>query len=185
MIADWKKEIAVAWYVQNEIDKLDTQKIWRYYLPKVAATEQDLVEAETALGHPLDARYREFLKFANGWRCFFQYVDIFGTEELIGGTMMHRAHILFNEIVPALSTSGVAMSDLLPIAVSSNDKDLFVIVKPGGPQPGTIVWFAGYEIERFPTFDDYFLAMVDYNRLRYEKFQKGEIPIHKGNHSSR
>jgi hypothetical protein len=32
-------------------------------------------------------------------------------------------------------------------------------------QPGMVVWLAGSEIDRFPSFDEYFMAMVDYDRL--------------------
>ncbi|MFL2443764.1 SMI1/KNR4 family protein, partial [Bacillus thuringiensis serovar israelensis] len=31
-------------------------------------------------------------------------------------------------------------------------------------RPGEIIWFAGEEIDRFENFDEYFLAMIDYNR---------------------
>ena len=175
MITDWKKEIAVAWYVQNETSKLDTAKQWNYFLPNVAATEEEVVRVEEALGHPVDARYRGFLKFANGWRGFYQRVDLFGTAELANGAPMHLAMSLLRAIEPeALEKSGVQEEQLLPIAVSSSDLDLFVITRPPSPQPGVVIWFAGYEIQRFTSFDEFFLAMVDYNRLRCERFRIGQ-----------
>jgi hypothetical protein len=36
--------------------------------------------------------------------------------------------------------------------------------------PGVVIWFAGYEIERFANFDEYFLAMMDYNRRELRRF---------------
>jgi hypothetical protein len=171
MITDWKKEIATAWYIQNETSKLDVEKQWDYYLPSLAATEQDLTFAERIIKHPLDLRYRQFLSFANGWRCFYQRVDLFGTKELIDDRM-RSAMSLMEEIAPEVfAKSGVVKSQLLPIASSSTDIDLFVITRPISLHPGRVIWFAGEEIDRFATFDAFFLAMVDYNRLRYARFK--------------
>ena len=171
MITDWKKEIVVAGLVQEETAKLDIQKQWDYYLPNVAATERDLLRTETILEHPLDPRYREFLKYANGWRCFYQRVDLFGTEDLGNGVSMQMAYLLLDAIAAeSLGNSRLARADLLPIAVSSTDVDLFVMTHPASSDPGIVIWFAGYEVQRFVRFDDFFLAMVDYNRLRYQRF---------------
>ena len=63
-----------------------------------------------------------------------------------------------------LKESGVVRQELLPIAVTEFDKDLFVLCLPNSSRPGEIIWFAGEEIDRFKNFDEYFLAMVDYNR---------------------
>lgn len=175
MIGDWKKEIAVAWYVQNESAKLDTQGLWRYSLPKVAASEQDLAQAEEILGHSLDARYRDFLSYANGWPGLLQDIDLFGTAELCGPPMQ-RAQDILEAIDPAVwSESAIAVTDLLPLGLSSGHNDLFVVIKPHSEKAGVVIWFAGYEIERFASFDEFFLAMVDYNRLRYERLRNGEM----------
>ena len=172
MINDWKKEIAIAWHVQNETAKLDKNKLWDYYLPKVAATEQELVETETVLGFALDPRYREFLSFANGWQRVFQDVDLFGTAELRGGRAMGEVFSALEDIdSEVLAKSKLIRSDLLPIGYSSEQSDMFVMLRSNSVNAGTIVWFAGYEIERFARFDDFFLAMVDYNRLSYEGFR--------------
>jgi len=172
MIRDWKKEIAVAWYVQNETAKLDNNKLWDYFLPKVGATEQELAEADAVLGYPLNPQYREFLTYANGWRCFLQRIDLFGTDELRDARAMQEAYSALEDIDPeSFAKSDVVISDLLPIGLSNEQSDMFVMLKPGSPNAGTIIWLAGYEIERFPTFGDFFLAMVDYNRLRFERLR--------------
>jgi hypothetical protein len=38
-------------------------------------------------------------------------------------------------------------------------------------QPGMVGWLAGSEIDRFPSFDEYFIATVDYNRLEVQHLQ--------------
>ena len=136
MIADWKKEIAAAWHVKDETAKLDVQNLWEYHLPRVAATERELAEVEAVIGHRLDARYREFLSFANGWKCFYQMVDLFGTAELSGGGLMDAAQEILVEILPESFKQGpIAKSELLPIAVSQTDRDMFVMTRPGGAFP--------------------------------------------------
>lgn len=172
MIRDWKKEIAIAWYVKNETANLDTDGLWEYPLPKVAATEQQLAEAETTIGRKLNQRYREFLSFANGWRCFYQDVCLFGTEEFANGPLMVAADFALQESVPdGLKLKNAKAGDLLPIAKSTTDRDLFAIGLPNTSVDGQVIWFSGGEIERFARFDDYFLAMVDYNRVEYQNFK--------------
>jgi hypothetical protein len=78
-----------------------------------------------------------------------------------------------------LAKSGVRREQLFPISATQSDRDLFVIVPSVSGSPGIVIWFAGEEVERFPTFDDYFLAMVEYGRqdLTWLKEQaKGERP---------
>lgn len=175
MITNWKETLAVAWRVVSETEKLDTEHLWEYRLPRVAAAEKDVKEAEAALGHSLDVRYGNFLRAANGWPCFYQSVDLFGTQELLGSKAMQSATAMLEEIVPeALEKSFLRHVDLLPIAVSRDDKDLFVMSRPDSNRPGVVIWFAGAEVERFPDFDEFFLAMIDYNRLRYQRLLKKE-----------
>lgn len=71
-----------------------------------------------------------------------------------------------------LVTADLQRADLLPIAATRQDKDLFVLVKPGAKQSGSVVWFAGTEIQRFDGFEEYFLVMVDYNRSQIEITQQ-------------
>lgn len=173
MIRDWKQEIAVAWHVQNESAKLDTQKIWQYSLPRVAATEQELVDAEGTLGHTLDPRYRDFLAFANGWAGVMLDIDLFGTAELCGDAMQRARDILESIDEAVIESISVTRAEMLPIGLSAYQHDLFIMPRPNTPIVGTVIWLAGYEVERFATFDDFFLAMVDYNRLRYEELRDG------------
>lgn len=63
-----------------------------------------------------------------------------------------------------INSSGFKREELLSIAVSDSDKDMFVISNLKSNNPGIVIWFAGEEIERYISFDEFFLAMIDYNR---------------------
>lgn len=87
---------------------------------------------------------KQFLKHADGWRGFFQWVDLFGTKELLGTVCVEARKTL--ELLSrgrALAALGVEAADLLPVAASTKDTDVFVIVKPERALAGTVIWLAG------------------------------------------
>jgi hypothetical protein len=163
-MADWRKQIAIAHLVKKRVAELDVEGMWPHCLPEVAATPEQLVQVEALIGEPLDAKYREFLGFANGWKAFYHSVDLFGTDEFVSGSNAHLTKELLGSLEPLDQLCGLAASDVLPIAVSQDSIDLFVITRRHTQNPGEVIWFAGQVIDRFPNFDEYFLAMVDYNR---------------------
>ena len=173
MITDWKQEIAVAWLVKQAVMEADKKKIWPYHLPEVAAMETEIQKTELSLGYALDQRYREFLKYANGWRGFWHTADLFGLDDLTGDPNHDNAEFVVSMLDDGvLAKSRVHREQLFPISATQFDKDLFVIVPSGSRSPGMVIWFAGEEVERFPTFDDYFLAMVEYNRIALSRFKE-------------
>jgi len=171
--SSWKDKIAVMYLVQNEIQRLDKLGIWQYYYPEIAATEKQLATVETHLGHSIDRDYRDFLLCANGWKCFTQSVNLFSTGDLTGSSLMDYAMamltILDEENV--IKASGFTRAELLPIAATFEDRELHVITRPTSRKPGIVIWFSGEEIERFPNFKEYFLAMTDYNRLEIDRLK--------------
>jgi hypothetical protein len=172
MIEDWKQAIAVAWLVKEAMMELDHGKLYSYHLPEVAATEEQIRLSEEHLGFKLDPRYRGFLRYANGWKCFLQTTDLFGTEDLVRGPRNECGQFLLSMLDhDVLQKSGAKRTELLPIAASFRDRDLCVIFRPDSPKPGVVLWFGGEEIERFASFDHYFLAMTDYNRLEVQRFK--------------
>lgn len=160
-------------YVKQALAEVDVTNLWPHHLPSVAATDEQIRAAEQHLGFALDARYTTFLRYANGWRGFIQTVDLFGTDDLSGSELMAYARSLLGFVEPeVLALSKLRRDDLLPIAATRHDKDLFVLVKPPAHDSGTVVWFAGTEIQRFDGFEEYFLSMVDYNRSQVELTRK-------------
>src|SRR5688572_8111255 len=91
MITDWKPELAVLWSILQQTEELDTGRVWQYHLPRAGATREEIEGVSRRLGFALDARYANFLRYANGWPDFYQSVDLFGTGELLGGALMDQA----------------------------------------------------------------------------------------------
>ena len=165
-MTDWKSRIVQLVLVKEGIAEVDTKGLWEHHLPAVAATESRLRAVEARLAEPLDPSYRAFLLHADGWPAFYQTVNLFGSDDLIGRRHGLRAAEVLSYVDEAVLIQGdLRREELLPIAVSDIDLDLFVMTRRSSSQPGMVVWLAGSEIDRFPGFDEYFLAMVDFNRL--------------------
>ncbi len=167
----WEDEIAVAVLVRQDLQVADTVPLWEYDFPRVAATQEDVRDAERALGFALDEQVREFLLRADGWESFYQDVDLFGTPEFRGAGHWGIAHDYLDEAEAAgvLASSGLEKKDVLPIAACDEQSDLFLMVRPTAQQPGRVLWLAGDLIDEFPTFEEYFLAMVDYTRYSLKR----------------
>lgn len=158
--------------IKQAIADADAKMIWEHRLPGVRASEEELATLEQSLGERLDPRYREFLSYAGGWPAFHQMIDLFGPRDLAGGERLANATRLLSYIEPIVfESSGLRRQDLLPIAASREDLDVFAIARRSAPEPGIVVWFAGTEIERYPNFDEYYLATMDYARQELEQLR--------------
>ncbi|MDV7459835.1 SMI1/KNR4 family protein [Acinetobacter baumannii] len=175
---DWTQKIARLALVKNSLYEADTKKIWPYYLPELAATIDDIIKTEIILGEEIDKFYKSFLLYANGWKGFYQYVDLFGLTDLIEGEKKKYALDLLNIIdITYLSKKGICRTDLMPIAATLIDKDIFLIGKPNSSIAGEVIWYAGEEIEIFKNFNEFFLAMIDYNIEEVNDLKSGLVDI--------
>jgi hypothetical protein len=165
---DWKRELVIAHLVKQKIAEVDADGLWENTLPGVAASEEELLALETRLGYVLDSQHRAFLLHANGWRAFKNHVDVFGVSDFVGGQRAARAADLVETLEPLNELCGFDRSDLLPIAVSSDDIDVMLMTRPHTTTPGKVLWLAGGLVDTFSGFDEWFLAMVDYNLLNYQ-----------------
>ena len=154
---NWHVEIVQLYNLKQRLDAADNEKLYTLTLPSVAASEQALSVVEARLGFCLDGEYKSFLQHADGWQHFFHKVHLFGTRELSGYGLYTRANKLLQSLHdPVLSAP---KSSLMPIAVSENDIDLFVLDRSSETQSQPVIWFAGGEIERFSSFNDFWVGM--------------------------
>lgn len=169
MTYDWRPEIVRLVQLKQAIAEADAHGLWEFHLPGVAATPADLDALETTLGARLDGQHRELLRYANGWPSFMQSVDLFGVDDLAGGPRMDVARSALDSIEPVvLHGAGLRDTRLLPIAASTVDLDVFVMPVINAAAQPPVVWFAGSEVDRFPTFHDFILAMIGYNQRELE-----------------
>jgi hypothetical protein len=171
MIDDWPSEIVTAVTVRQYLDAVDD--LYEYPLPEVAADERQVAAAERTVG-PLDPGYRAFLTYANGWRSFLQKIDLFGTEQLLGATPAKAAQEALAALDDDVSAQiGFDLSEAHTIGASEAQTDLWLIGRPGTRRAGEVLWFWGSDFEDYPSFDEFFLAMVDYNRLELQRATGG------------
>jgi hypothetical protein len=121
------------------------------------------------LGFPLHPQHRQFLLHANGWHAFVHDIDVFGVEDFLGGPRAGAAVELIESLEDLASLCGFGQDDLLPIAVNMTSIDVIVLTRPHTETPGKVFWLAGGVVDQFPDFQEWFLAMVDYNRHEYAR----------------
>ena len=63
--------------------------------PEVRATLRQVKDAERQLGFEFPEDYKDFLLHANGWNCFYQYVDVLPLHDLLNASDIHRS-IMYN-----------------------------------------------------------------------------------------
>ncbi|MBP3610218.1 MAG: SMI1/KNR4 family protein [Lachnospiraceae bacterium] len=163
----WKERLVEMLMVRNELYKADKGQLWEYHYPEVAAELSEILLAQEKLKIKLSQDYIDFLLCANGWKCFYQLVDLFGTKDFEAKNMSLAKMLLNTELEYDESLNDIK-EYLFPIAVSRTDKDLFVMVLTEGSEYGQIIWLAGGEIERFLSFSDFFEAMIEYNKEELE-----------------
>ena len=169
---DWRREIITLCLVKKRLAKVNTGRTpsWPFCYPENPAPEEDLRSFDLTLGSRLDPCYRAFLSHANGWVGFFQRNDLFGTSDLLGGSKNDKARELLASIDNIAEMTGYEKSDLLPIAVSQFEINVFLLTKPSSKTPGKVLWLAGGLIDVYPHFDKFYLAMIDYNRREIQRF---------------
>lgn len=159
----WKERLVEMLTVRNELYKADKGHLWEYHYPEVAAEISEILLIQERFQIKLSQDYIDFLLCANGWKCFYQLVDLFGTKDFETQNMSFAKMLLNIELGYDESLNDIK-DYLFPIAVSQTDKDLFVMVLKKGREYGQIIWLAGGEIERFLSFSEFFEAMIQYNK---------------------
>lgn len=170
MTNSWIALIAQMGLIKQRLAEHDKKGLWEHHLPRVAATEARLQTLERHLDEPLAPDYRAFLRHADGWNAFYQTVNLFGVDDLLGSARFDQAAAMLGRLEDnaILRASSLHRHQVLPIAATSVDLDLFVITRTSASQPGSVIWFAGEEIDRFINFEEFFRAMMDYERAELQ-----------------
>jgi hypothetical protein len=144
--------------------------LWPYHLPELKATDEQIARVEDDLGVELPSSYREFLRHANGWRGFFQTVDLLGCDDLTGGRYQEYYRSLVDALrPPERAAAGLSAERQICIGATLVDRDLFVLSYPADGSP-KVIWTAGEEVDRWCDFEDFFRSMIEYNRRELQHF---------------
>ena len=164
----WPNYIGWGAMINQARMEADWKGLWDYAIPHLHATEDAVASTEAQLGFRLPESYRGFLLASNGWPCFFQNMSILSTSDLLSGEL-HKAsqtQLESEECVEAMAADGVIAADHFPVAASLVQTDVALMGKPGTPAEGTVSWVRNGEvIERYDDFLDYYLSMMELNKL--------------------
>lgn len=175
MAHSWAEDVGLGRRINHARLEADVKHLWGYSLPKVRASEEEVVQAERQLGFRLPESYRTFLLAANGWPNFYHDVAIFSTRDLVGGPLYDSARIPLElpECVEAMASHGVIAEDQFIVAASELDEDIFLMGKPGTTSEGKVAWYAdGQVIDRYDDFHDFYMAMLEYNKRNARRFRE-------------
>jgi hypothetical protein len=170
---NWTDAIGEMISVRRRMKDVDRRGLWGYSPPEPPATEDRIERAESAIGERLPDEYRGFLQHAAGWMGIYQRVDLFGPEDLYRGERFDsgkNAVLRLEDSV--LAVNGYRRNQLVPIALSRDDLDLFVLIAGHHKDSGKIAWFAGAQVDLFGGFVDMFSSLLGYNRVEVDELAK-------------
>ena len=162
---NWKLAIVALARAKELVNTHDKYNAFPWHLPRVAATADRIAEAEHASGITFSDDYRSFLQHADGWKSFNISVDLFGTEDVLEG----RAKSVKQReaIASYIDTVGLSAHDVLPIAASETETDVFLLVSAANTaMPGKVLWWGDEEIEHFEDFWSFFVTIIGYTENR-------------------
>ena len=178
----WPNYIGWGAMINQARMEADWKGLWDYAIPHLHATEETVARTEARLGFRLPESYRNFLLAADGWPYFFQNMSILSTSDLLGGDL-HEAgqtQLELEECVEAMAAGGVIAADHFPVVAAREQIDVALMGKPGTPAAGTVSWVRGEVIERYDDFLDYYLSMMELNKLDTADLKKDFGPKPEG-----
>ena len=131
----------------------------------LAATEDELIACEHALGFRFEEHHREFLKFANGWERFSGTIDLFSTQDFLGSDRFNTALQWIREFdSEVFGSNAVDRERLFPIGKGEGSTSLLIMKRKEERLDSVVLWFANEPTEEFPSFDAMFVSFKEYTK---------------------
>lgn len=151
-------------------------------LAGIAASPEQVAEAEARLGHSLDPLHAELLRAGNGWpHTLLTDGTLFATDDLGGSELWNRAvegiKIAYDELADQLPPR----HEVYPIASFPFDRHI-VAVWQGGPLTDgghPVLWFDGGVTEQWDNIWEWWLSMLASRKRTIEtisKYLEGQEP---------
>ena len=183
-MANWPVMIVGMTLINNALNKTDRKNLWEYNLPKLRMGRgtEAVYEIQKKLKVKFSKEYEEFLIETDGWNCFFQEVDLFGTSDLEPDSdKMKRAMRMLERKRAKDSELRKMKGKLLPIGASRDDDGIWLILLVikgrnfgkticfclDDPDDEGVCWDA--------SFEDFFLSMMECQREHLEQLMREEI----------
>ena len=175
-MSEWTWQDYLNWgqEINQERMEADWKGLWDYAPPNAGASEETLARTEAQLGFRLPTSYRDFLMVADGWPCFYQDMTIFSTSDLLGGELrkLGGVQLELEECIEAMASDGVIAADHFMVAAAQGSIDIVLMGRPGTPAEGTASWVRGEVLGRYDDLLDYYLSMMEYNKLETADLRK-------------
>ena len=170
----WQDYLSWGQEINQERMEADWKGLWDYAPPNAGASEETLARTEAQLGFRLPKSYRDVLKVADGWPCFYQDMTIFSTSDLLGGELrrLGGVQLELEECIEAMASDGVIAADHFMVAAAQGSIDIVLMGRPGTPAEGTASWVRGEVLGRYDDLLDYYLSMMEYNKLETADLRK-------------
>lgn len=172
----WADYIGTLGALRQELAEVDTSGVYELTIPHLAATEEEIAAAEARLGHPIDAQYREFLRYANGWPEFFYDSCLLGTNDLGTGELWQHANDnldVFYESLPE-GHPHPPRNEVEPISADPYGSDVFAIWRTGELHNGghPVIWYPAEDSEPLADFFEFFSYAYQVHKDALEKLKQ-------------
>ncbi|WP_205327635.1 SMI1/KNR4 family protein [Glycomyces sp. YM15] len=155
LVSDWPARIYPITRALVALASLDLTGHLQAGAPRPRATPPAIAAFEYTTGCRLDAGHRRFLTYMNGWPVLWP-VNLFGLPEL---SDRHRMTRMTNELAATgdLAPAGLEPADVYPVAWA-REGGTAVIVRPGRPRAGEVMWCEGVTTTVYNSFTVFFDA---------------------------
>ena len=101
-------------------------------------------------------------------------MTIFSTSDLLGGELrrLGGVQLELEECIEAMASDGVIAADHFMVAAAQGSIDIVLMGRPGTPAEGTASWVRGEVLGRYDDLLDYYLSMMEYNKLETADLRK-------------
>ena len=175
-MSEWTWQDYLNWgqEINQERMEADWKGLWDYAPPNAGASDETLARTEAQLGFRLPKSYRDFPMAADCWCCFYQDMTIFSTSDLLGSELrkLGGVQLELEECIEAMASDGVIAADHFMVAAAQGSIDIVLMGRPGTPAEGTASWVRGEVLGRYDDLLDYYLSMMEYNKLETADLRK-------------
>ncbi|MEW1546296.1 SMI1/KNR4 family protein [Streptomyces tsukubensis] len=180
-VAGWSALCAEMDRVKLGLKVHDRRGLWPHEPRRPPAPPERIADIATVTRCPVDPDYADFLRHADGWPGILQDIDLFGTRDF-GTATGTGAYARAEESVRTIGAVARIERDrgfsrLVPIGASRDDIDVLVLHCNGEPdRRNPVSWLAAAEVDRYPTFTDFFLAMIAANEAEADFLARPRRP---------